>query len=605
MLSPLFLAGRLVLLLHLINNIKRPIMFKNISKSVLFVQFVFVLLGFTFVSTGSIAQDLASTKIESSEVNTEKEEDKNVIQKAMEDELQRSMKELAYENFEKPFFISYTIDDTKAVSISASLGALLYSNQLPVRNKSVRVLVGNYDFNDESLDVSYYNDLSAMSEINIPIEDDYFGIRRALWVTTDGIYKSAAKIYKENKQYLTEKDITLEKLPHRRFVKAPVVNLSIDKQHEIPNIESLENLVKEVSAFFNEEPEIHHSMVTLSFINSTKYITNSEGSKIKYPYSIATIQVYAEIKTKDGESIYDQISHFSFEASGLPSKAALEKDVLNMISGLKEMKTTKVFKDSYLGPVLFVEEAVGSVLSTSLFGFEGLVTSNDISTRDNYSYNGQYLDDKIGNKILSNGMSVQSMPKLKYFDGQPLPGSFEVDAEGVIPQDTLTLVEDGFLLSLLNSRTATADNHALNGHSSEQSLDPGVIKVSFDKPTSISTLKEKLIESAKEDGLQYALMIKRIPYGNYMAANVYKVYVEDGREELFRLAQVNPLDIKSLRRIEGSSNKFTVFNNQSNGGLSSFIVPDGLLVDEVEVEGSSAPFLGNKILVENPIADKE
>lgn len=579
-------------------------MFKNISISALSLQFIFLLVAYTFICTDTLAQDLATTKTEGPKLAVENDEKKNVIQKAMEDELQRSMEELTYENFEKPFFISYTIDDTKAVSISASMGALLYSNQLPVRNKSVRVLVGDYNFNDESLDISYYNDLSAMSEISIPIEDDYFGIRRALWVTTDGIYKSAAKIYKENKQYLSEKDITLEKLPHRRFVKAPTINLSINQQQEIPNIANLENLVKEVSAFFSEEPEIHHSMVTLSFINSTKYITNSEGSRIQYPFSIATIQVYAEIKTDDGESIYDQISHFSFEPSTLPSKATMEKDVYSMISGLKEMKITKVFKDSYLGPVLFVEEAVGSVLSSSLFGFEGLVTTNDISTRDNYRYNGQYLDDKIGNKILSNGMSVQSMPKLKYFDGQPLPGSFEVDSEGVIPQDTLTLVKDGILLALLNSRTATAENHVPNGHSSEQSMDPGVIKVSFDNPSSISALKKKLIESAKEDGLQYAIMIKRIPYGNYMAANVYKVYVEDGREELLRLAQLNPLTIKSLRRIEGSGNKFNVFNNQSNGGLSSYIVPDGLLVDEVEVEGSSAPFLGNKILVDNPIADQ-
>lgn len=576
-------------------------MFKNISISALFVQFIFVLMTNILTCNNSSAQDLATSKTESFDSSIQKKEGKNTIQKAMEDELQRSMEELSYENFEKPFFISYTIDDSEAVSISASLGALLYSNHLPVRNKSVRVLVGDYNFNDESLDVSYYNDPSAMSEISIPIEDDYFGIRRALWVTTDGIYKSAAKIFKENTQYLKEKDITLAKLPHRRFAKAPVINLSIDQQQEIPNVENLESLVKEVSSFFSEEPEIHHSMVTLSFINSTKYITNSEGSRIKYPYSIATIQVYAEIKTDDGESIYDQVSHFSFQPSTLPSKTVLEKEVSRMIVGLKEMKSTKVFKDSYFGPVLFVEEAVGSVFSSSLFGYEGLITSNDISTRDSYSYNGQYLDDKIGKKILANGMTVQSIPKLKYFNGLPLPGSFEVDAEGVVPQDTLTLVEDGFLRALLNSRTTTAENHVLSGHSTEQSMDPGVVKVSFDNPNSISDLKQKLIDEAKEDGLQYAIMIKRIPYGNYMAVNIYKIYVEDGREELFRLAQVNPLTIKSLRRIEGSGDKYNVFNDQSNGGLSSFIVPDGLLVDEVEVEGSSAPFLGRKILVDNPI----
>src|SRR5690606_12828495 len=98
---------------------------------------------------------------------------------------------------------------------------------------------------------------------------------------------------------------------------------------------------------------------------------------------------------------------------------------------------------------------------------------------------------------------------------------------------------------------------------------------------------------------------KRIPYGNYMGVNVYKVSLEDGSEELLRLAQLKPLNIKSLRRILGGTNSEFVFNNQSGGSITSFIVPEGLLVDEVEVEGSSAPYLGRKVLVENPVGQKD
>lgn len=549
------------------------------------------------------AQDLAKdAKLTATKTADSLHSGYNVIEKAMADELERSMEELSYEDYDKPFFISYTINDIDGVSITSSLGAILYSNRFPVRNKAVRVLVGDYSFNDESLDVAYYNSPASLSEIQIPIEDDYFGIRRSLWVTTDAVYKSAARLFKENKQYLEEKNLKLEELPHRRFAKAPVINLEVENKFLEPDVAKLEALAKELSSMFSDEGDIHHSMVSLNTFNSTNYFINSEGTRVRYPYSITTLQVYAEIKTADGESIIDQIAHYGYSPETLPKKEELKKDVQALIDGLKTLKNTKVYKDSYIGPVLFTNEAVGTVFATSLFGYDGLMTANDISTRDSYQYHGQFLDDKIGNKILARGLNVVSMPKMEYYNNLPLPGSFKVDAEGVIPQDTLTLVKDGNLIALLNSRTSTTDNPVLNGHSNaNQAIGPGVIKITFDKQSSVADLKKELISNAKEIGLPYALMVKRIPYGNYMGVNVYKVSLEDGSEELLRLAQVKPLNIKSLRRILGGSGSDYVFNNQSGGSITSYIVPDALLVDEVEVEGSSAPYLGNKVLVENPV----
>ncbi len=559
------------------------------------------------LSPEAMAQEFAKEQVLNMEKASDSLEDGlHVIEKAMQDELKRSMEELSYEDYNKPFFISYSINDIEGISITSSLGAILYSNQLPVRNKSVRVLVGDYDFNDESLDVAYYNEPTSLSEIHIPIEDDYFGIRRSLWVSTDAVYKSAARLFKENKQYLQEKNVTLEKLPHRKFAKAPVINLGIEKEFSKPDLEQLEALTKELSAMFSEEPDIHHSMVSLNAFNSTNYFVNSEGTRVRYPYSITTLQVYAEIKTDDGESIIDQFVHYGFTPSTLPNIEFLKGDVRALIDGLKILKETKVFKDSYIGPVLFVNEAVGSVFANSLFGYDGLMTANDISTRDNYRYHGQFLDDKIGNRILPRGLSVVSMPKLEYYDNKPLPGSFKVDAEGVVPSDTLQLVENGNLIALLNSRTYTTENPVLNGHSNaNQAIGPGVIKIGVENKSTVADLKKELVRNAKEIGLPYALMVKRIPYGNYMGVNVYKVSLEDGSEELLRLAQVKPLDIKSLRRILGGSNSEYVFNNQSGGSITSYIVPGALLVDEVEVEGSSAPYLGNKVLVENPVGQKE
>ena len=527
----------------------------------------------------------------------------SVIQKAMADELERSIKELSYEDYAKPFFISYRIKDINSISVSATLGALIHSGEYPLRNKSVRVMVGDYSFNDESLDVASANGSESLSDISIPIENDYYGIRRSLWVTTDAVYKSAAKAFRENEQYVKQQSIPLEELPHRRFVKTPVVQLNIEGEPSSVNKKALEDRVKELSALFRSEADIQNSIVNISTFSNTNYFLNSEGTKVRFPERLTSMQVFAEIKTDQGESVYDQIIHYSFTPESLPSQDSLKKEIHEMIARLKALKNTQVFEDSYTGPVLFVGESVGSVFALGLFGYEGLVASNDISVRTAYQSTGFNLDDKIGRKILADGISVKSLPTLKTFNGLELPGTYQIDAEGVVPPSQLTLVKDGTLVALLSDRTASGEKHVSNGHSVDyQLVAPGVIEVSSDIVMPYSSLKKKLIDLAKEEGLPYALIIKRIPYGNYMAVNVYQVSLDDGTEKLLRLGQVKPLSMRALKRIKGASDRQIVFNTQSAGAkVSSFIVPDALLVEEVEVEGSKGPYLGNKMIVENPI----
>src|SRR5690349_3615240 len=144
-----------------------------------------------------------------------------VVLKAMKDELKRNMEELKMEGYEKPFFISYTISDSKEIAINASLGGILRSSEFPNRTKNVRVMVGDYAFNDESLDLNGGNGESG-NEISIPVDDDYYGIRRSLWTTTDAIYRSAAKTFKDNVTFVKDQKKDLKDIPHRSFAKAPV-----------------------------------------------------------------------------------------------------------------------------------------------------------------------------------------------------------------------------------------------------------------------------------------------------------------------------------------------------------------------------------------------
>jgi hypothetical protein len=526
---------------------------------------------------------------------------RSVLEQAMEDELKRSMEELAYEDYEKPFFISYKLNDTRRTTISASLGALVESSDIPIRTKSVRVLIGDYAFNDESLDIPSATPESPYYDISMPIEDDYYGIRRSLWISTDNVYKSATKLYRESQQYVKQQSLPLEKLPHRIFAKAPVVQLDIPARANSLDKEALELLVRELSARFTKEKEIENSIVNLSSWSNTTYFMNSEGTRVKSPSSGVTLFMVAEMKTREGESLYEQAVHHALSPSELPDKATLTKAVDEMLLRLKEQQQAKVFEDSYSGPVLFMGEAVGSVFAATLFGQESLIASNDISTRNGNRYGRTSLDDKIGTKLMATELSIKSVPKLQSFQGVPLLGSYAVDGEGVVPADELTLVENGFLKTLLNSRTGTSESHIPNGHSSDyQMVTPGVIQVSASNTTTLEVLKHKLIAQAKAEGLPFALLVRNVSMGNYGGINVYKVSLEDGSEELLRLGRINQLSMKSLKSVMGVSNTSIAYNAPSRG-MASFIVPDGLLLEDIEVLGNKRPYLDDQVLVENPL----
>ena len=63
---------------------------------------------------------------------------RDIIIRAMRDELKRNMDGLVLENMARPFFISYAIHDVKAIEISGCLGAIVSSEEWTTRSSAVR-----------------------------------------------------------------------------------------------------------------------------------------------------------------------------------------------------------------------------------------------------------------------------------------------------------------------------------------------------------------------------------------------------------------------------------------------------------------------------------
>jgi len=527
------------------------------------------------------------------------QQENNVILRAMKDELKRSMDEIKYDNHDRPFFISYGITDSRNFSVYATLGAVVQSSEYRNRDKSVRVLVGNYEFNDESLDNDLFSEGTA-NEIQLPLDDDYFGIRRALWTTTDVVYKGAAQKYKKHQSTLKEQNKKLSDLPHRVFAKAPVIQaIKTDTEAAIDQ-ETLNSYCRQASSVFLDFPELESSDVLINLSHGTKYFVNSEGTVVVEPFSIGILQCRAQGKAKMGEPIYETVEYYAKSPGEFPSMEKLKAEAAALAKKIDDLRNASALEEEYSGPVLFLGPSVAQAFSSSLFSQrESLIASNAILSQNDFRPSATAaLDARIGKLVIDNSLTVKATPKLKSFNGKALIGSYDVDDEGVVPPDELILVEKGILKSLLNDRSLSSSSQSVNGHSTG----PAVIDISCDKTLVQPALKNALITAARNDGQDFALIVRtNASFGEAMA-EVWKVNLDTGNEELIRSSQVGDLSLRNLRRIIGVAADREAYTVQTGGTLASFIVPQGLLLDNITIAPIKLPYLEDQeSYVKNPL----
>src|SRR5258708_3131346 len=142
------------------------------------------LLSFVLILVLLPMSQFASTPVGQAKPTTTPDND--VILKAMQDELTRSVGGLQLKGLEKPYFIEYAITDLEGFSIGAEFGALIGSGGGHSRLGQVQVRVGNYDFDSEFGGPGGY-------QTNIVLDDDYNAIRHDLWLATDQAYKASAE----------------------------------------------------------------------------------------------------------------------------------------------------------------------------------------------------------------------------------------------------------------------------------------------------------------------------------------------------------------------------------------------------------------------------
>lgn len=509
-----------------------------------------------------------------------------VIFKAMQDEMQRSKDQLMLPGMEKPYYLSYTLGRSRQFEVVASLGGITNYYESPwMATGGVQLFLGSYDHNN---DINYS---PASVQAGMPEMVDYDVIRRNYWLGTDAMYKWSLQAAAMKDAYLKANPKTAEEAAVKDQQKVDAVT-RINEPKNVYTVDrsALEKIVEELSLIFKDYKDIYNSSVAITGQEMEVYKATTDGVVLKEPLRYASLVASGYVMTEDGVRIDDAYSVLVARPDDLPSLENLKKGVKAFAENLIKLKNAPAITEYYAGPVLFEDGASSSVLTSNLLKKGALFAYRKPDTDRAPSV--KTLDGRLGMKIIDTRLTIKNYSSLEKYNGVPLLGAYEIDAEGIVPEKEMVLVENGIFKSMLNGciptlnapKSTGSSRFLLSSRNGMVATAPGTIHIKVDKGTKPEKMKNALIKAAKEEGLKYAYIVRSLAG---KASRIYRVDLKDGSETQVRFGDVSGLTLANLKRMLNISSKENVSNYILNGQLlSSLIYPSSILVENIEINKS-------------------
>jgi TldD protein len=565
------------------------------------------------------------------------QKDNDQTLRAMHDEMERSKTRLELkipgtDQPVRPYYVEYRLLDLDFREISGEFGTLLSSNHSRSRFMDVEARVGNYKLDSSNFisEDGFRGFIGSTGSVGI--DRDYDSLRQDLWIATDQAFKEAVETYSRKQAYLSslarQSDIN-------DFSKADPVHLVEPLIMADWTNRNWDQEARDTSAALRAFPQIYESRVTYYLVYATEYLVTSEGTEIRTNRSFAAIESGMNALADDGTPINHFYATYAVHPADLPTPDAVRKSLNVTGSELMALRSAPPAPD-YTGPVLFEARAaaplLAQILGPALNGARPPVSFTPVMEQLLSGLGGKSdWITRIGARVLPASVTIVDDPSAKEFQGTPLLASYAVDDQGVRAQK-VTLVESGTLKSELMSRRPGPDFDQSNGHGRSAFLSdarPTMSNLFFTSKETMSPadLKKKFLDECRDQKLAYCLIVREMDNptisllhqddfqtllasygggagtGDRLPLVVYRVYPEDGREEIIRGARLIGINSRAIRNIAGIGTDNYVYNymqSQINGfagtalgafgsaqnGLPASIVAPSLLFEEIEVRGA-------------------
>jgi TldD protein len=515
----------------------------------------------------------------------------SVLLDSMAQELDRNFNVLKEKADPAPYFLSYEVTETNYRSVSASLGAITANNGGKSRALDVSVRVGSPKLDNYRRIRGERGQFTAGSLLTF--EDNPNAIKRRLWLETDRAYRAAAERFIRIKTN-TQVKVAAEDDSDDFSTEQPAKYEQGPTPFNVNTIE-MEARVRKISDRFRNYPRVLTSRVGISAQTDTRYLVNTEGSRLHHGRGFARISISASAKAADGTDLNTFETFEALDVAGLPDDKALlaaaDRVAADVTSLLKAPEA-----EPFVGPAIFSGRAAG-VFFHEIFGHrvEG--------HRQKDESEGQTFTKSVGTQVLPEFLTVVFDPTRRQVNGIDLNGWYDYDDEGVKARK-VTAVDNGVLKTFLMSRSPIKGFEGSNGHGRRQ---PGLEVVSrqsnliveSSKAVPDARLRQMLIDEAKRQNKAYGLYFRDIT-GGYTTTGrgglqafkvipviVYRVYTDGRPDELVRGADIVGTPLASFSKILATSNRTEVFNGYcgaESGSVPVSAVSPAILVSEIEIE---------------------
>jgi TldD protein len=556
---------------------------------------------------------------------------------AMRDEMDRSQTRLkltipGVAQPVTPYYIEYRLLDLDVREVEAQFGALLSSTHNRTRFMNVSARVGDYK-RDSSNFVSEDGFRGFIGPTgSVGIDRDYNSLRQDLWIATDQAFKEAAETYSRKEAYLgslarqTDIDDFSQAQP-----------LHIVEPLALPDWSNRdwEQEARDSSAALRAFPQLYEAHVTYYLVYATEYLVTSEGTEIRTNRSFASVEAALNTLAEDGVPVNNFYSTYVPKPADLPNVQTVRNNLNVAGTELMALRAAPTAQD-YTGPVLFEARAaaplLAQVLGPAMNGARPPISFSPVMEQLLTGLGGKSdWVTRIGARVLPSSVTLVDDPTLKDFQGKPLLGGYEVDQEGIRAQK-VTIVDKGNLKGELMSRRPGQDFGGSNGHGRAAFLGdatPTMSNLIFTSNDALSPadMKKKFLDACRAEKLNFCLVVRQMDNpsisllhqedfqellasfgggagtGDRLPLVIYRIYPEDGREELIRGSRIIGLNTRALRNVSAIGNDSFVYNymqsqiagfagtafgafGSAQNGLPASIVAPSLLFDELEVRGA-------------------
>lgn len=495
----------------------------------------------------------------------------------------------------KPYFISYSLTETKYVKIYSSYGKVIADQEQHSKTLDVSLRVGDYSFdNTHIIRGNAFEFGSGNFSPEMPLEFNANAIKQAAWLATDKAYKAATERFEKVQ---TNKAVKIEEEDQSNDFSKEKPVVDIQELQSFPKFDKdqLINKLNDISKEFLNYGWIYNATSFITIELKNKYFVSSEGTKLRWSEPYIRLMVNISTKAEDGMSLPIYKDYFVYDINKLPSNEIIMADVKNMITTLEGLRYAPLM-GTYSGPAILSGEASG-VFFHEIFGHrvEG--------HREKDPNSSQTFKQSVGKEVLPDFINVVFDPTRKQRDGQDLSGNYPYDDEGVKAQKVVA-VENGIFKGFLMSRIPIDDFPNSNGHGRRQEGYSPVSRqsnliVESKKQISKNELKQKLIELAKEQGRDFGLLFDKVQGGftftsrtipnafNVLPLVVYKIYVDGREDELVRGVDLIGTPLTTFENIVAAADDLGIFNGvcgAESGGVPVSASSPSLLVSKIEVQ---------------------